>query len=69
MKIHKLEIIVADINMTDLSMDDVISTLENSFEGIVQIVKRETKDDKKEWNDNSPLNFSARKADNYFKSL
>lgn len=68
MKIHKIEIIVSDPNQEDLSASDVRTDAENTYE-FGHIVKLTTKDDGKEWTDNHPLNFGAKKANNYFESL
>lgn len=69
MKIHKLEIIVCDPNRDDLDIDEIIQFLESSDDYVVHIVSAETKNYKKEWNDNSPFNFTAIRAKNAFKKL
>lgn len=69
MKIHKLEIIVCDPNREDLDIDEVKTVLEQGSDYIFHFVKTKTKNYKKEWEDNSPFNFTAKKANNAFEKL
>lgn len=69
MKVHKLEIIVFDPNESYEDIDDVITEIENSLSNpTVHFVSTKTKE-AGEWNDNCPLNFTAKRANNYFNKL
>jgi len=67
MKAHKLEIIVLAPNQEDLDIEDVKIELENGIgsDYLIHIIRTETKE-VDNWSDNHPMNFSARKANNYF---
>jgi hypothetical protein len=69
MKIHKLTIIVCDPNEEDVSARDIKVDIENSLDRIVHFISIETKNSRGEWNDNSPFNFGAKKAENAFNNL
>ena len=70
MKIHKYEIIICDPNMEDADAEEFKIGIENGLTNpIIHWVKITSKDDKKEWYDNHPLNFGAKKADNYFNRV
>jgi len=69
MKVHKIEMIICDPNGEYEDIKDVICDIENYItEPIIHIVKTQTKE-AGEWKDNSPLNFTAKRANNYFGKL
>jgi len=69
MKIHRLELIILDPNQEEESLEDIKIDIENMSDRIVHFIKEETRDDGKEWDDDSHFNFGIAKAERAWKRL
>jgi len=68
MKVHKLTIIVLDPNEAYEDIEDVKTEFDNCSDLVVHYVDEATKE-AGEWDDNSPFNFGAKRANTAFNNL